>query len=109
MWTGRHEAHLTVDGPGDAPDLAIRLDAVLDRLAVAGVRHLVLDLHRLTGDDTGVLELLAATWHRLGRRGGRLEIHGLRHRLVTRPEVTAFPEIFGGLVTAGRPTGLDGP
>ena len=66
------------------------------------IRHVVLDLHRLTGDDTGVLELLAATWHRLGREGGHMEIHGLRHRLVTRPEVADFPEIFGGLLPAGE-------
>lgn len=94
MWTSRHEAHLTIDGGGEG-DVVDRLDKVLDRLLHADVRHLVVSVHRLTGDDTAVLELLAATCHRMWARRGTMEINGLRHRLVTQPEVDAFPEVFG--------------
>jgi anti-anti-sigma regulatory factor len=96
MWTGRHEAHLTIDGVSDG-DLIRRLDDALERLLQAGVRHLAVNLYRLTGDDTDVLELLAATCHRLWAKRGVMEIRGLRHRLITNPEVTAFPEVFGTL------------
>lgn len=96
VWISRREAHLTVDGTGDG-EVVGRLDSVLERLLLAGASHLVVDLHRLTGDDTDVLELLAATCHRIWARDGVLEIRGLRDRLVSRPEVSAFPEVFGDL------------
>lgn len=101
MWTGRHEAQLTIDGAGGDPELVSRLDSVLDKLLDAGASHVVVDLHRLTGEDHAVLELLAATCHRLWDRGGVLEVHGLRDRLLSRPEVSSFPEVFGELQHQG--------
>ena len=98
MWIDRREAHVTVDGSAD-DDLVVRLDSVLDRLLDAQACHLIVDVHRLTGDDTDVLELLAATCHRLWARRGTMEVNGMRDRLISQPEVRAFPELFGDLAT----------
>lgn len=96
MWAGRDEAYVTLDG-SVAVDVLERLDRVLERLLHAGATHLIVDLHRLTGDDRAVLELLAATCHRLWARRGTMTVHGLRDRLISRPEVNAFPEVFGNV------------
>lgn len=109
VWTARYEVHLTVDGHGGDPALILGLDAVLEGLLHAGAAHLVIDLHRLTGEDAAVLELLAATCHRLWRRQGKLEVHGLRDRLATRPEVLAFPEVFGVVSRTGLGDRAAGP
>lgn len=87
---------MTADGRGDA-DMVSRLEDTLERLLRAGARHVVVDVHRLTGDDSGILELLAATCHRIWSLGGSMEVVGLRDRLVFRPEVAAFPKLFGRL------------
>ncbi|GLZ48938.1 hypothetical protein Acsp06_51230 [Actinomycetospora sp. NBRC 106375] len=102
MWTIRHHAQVTVDGHADA-DAVERLDRALDLIMRAHGRHITVDLTRLEGRDADVLEVLAATWHRLSRAGGRLHVVGLRRRLITDPEVSAFPEVFGRPRFPARP------
>lgn len=98
MWTARDAAQVTVDGRADA-DAADRLERVLDGLLDAYVCHLTVDLSRVRGDDVELVELLAATCYRLWWRGGCLHVFGLGRRLVSRPEVEAFPEVFGEVPT----------
>lgn len=96
MWTGYTSVQVFVDGRADH-DALERLERVLDLLVVARASHVCVDLTRLDGPDTPVLELLAALCHRLWRRRGRLHIIGLQRRLCSSPEVAAFPEVFGDL------------
>jgi anti-anti-sigma regulatory factor len=96
MWASRDEAYVTLDGAVVA-DVLERLDRAIERLLHAGAIHMIIDLHRLTGDDRAVLELLAAACRQLWARRGTMSIHGLRDRLISRPEVSAFPEVFGNV------------
>ncbi|WP_133827714.1 hypothetical protein [Actinomycetospora succinea] len=102
MWTIRHHAQVTVDGHADG-DAVERLDRALNLIMRAHGLHITVDLTRLQGRDVDVLEVLAATWHRLSHAGGRLHVVGLRRRLVTDPEVSAFPEVFGRPRSPTRP------
>ena len=106
MWSSRREVHLMVHGAAD-PDLVARLDTELQDVLSAGATHVVVDLHRLAGNDTAILELLAATCHQLWRIQGVMEVAGVRDRLATSPEVGSFPEVFGDVTTPGtRPSVL---
>ena len=107
-WTSSHRALLTVQGRS-GEELSRRLDGALERLLHADLHHLVVDLHRLTGNDAEVLELLAATCHRVWARNGVMEIRGLQHRLVSRPEVRAFPEVFGTIEDGDEQVVTDWP
>jgi anti-anti-sigma regulatory factor len=106
MWTCRREVHLSVQGTaGD--DLLEALDHELQHVLAAGATHLVVSLHGLGGTDAEILELLAATCHRLWRVEGIMEIVGIRDRLVSSPEVVTLPEVFGDLTDVGtRPPAL---
>jgi hypothetical protein len=81
MWTGHHKVHVRLYGDADADaDLVVRLDGILSQLLQAGAAHLVVHLDRLTGDDTGIVDLLARTCQRLWLRRGVMETVGLRDR-----------------------------
>jgi anti-anti-sigma regulatory factor len=98
IWPSRREVHLSVQGSGD-DDLSERLDRELQRVLNAGALHVVVNLHRLSGNDRAVLELLAATCHRLWRVRGVMEINGVRDRLATSVEVRTLPEVFGDITS----------
>jgi hypothetical protein len=54
MWSGRREVHLMVHGTADL-DLVWSLARELQDVLAGGATHVVVDLHRLAGNDTAVL------------------------------------------------------
>lgn len=101
VWTTGDAVQVLLTGWA-RPPLVESLERAVDDLIRAGGRHLRVDLTRLQGRDVPVLELLAALSHRLRWAGGCLHVDGLGRRLVTAPEVSSFPELFGEVAT--RPT-----
>jgi hypothetical protein len=106
VWTSADAVQVLLTG-GARPPLVETLERVLDDLIRLGGRHLRVDLTRLQGCDVPVLEMLAAVSHRLRWAGGCLHVDGLERRLVSAPEVSWFPELFGE-VAAPRPAGTAG-
>jgi anti-anti-sigma regulatory factor len=112
LWTGADVVQVVLAG-WVCPELVEALERAVDDLFRGGGRHLTIDLTRLQGSDVPVLELLAALSHRLRRADGCLHTEGLDRRLVSRPEVSAFPELFGDVGhpdpvpvgAGGRPVG----
>ncbi|MFC5142449.1 hypothetical protein ACFPK1_29780 [Actinomycetospora rhizophila] len=105
VWTAGDVVQILLTGWA-RPPLMDSLERAVDDLIRAGGRHLSVDLTRLRGSDAPVLELLAALSHRFRWAGGCLHVEGLGRRLVSAPEVSSFPELFGD-VAAAPPMGAD--
>jgi anti-anti-sigma regulatory factor len=99
-WTWHERRNALVTVHGDPDDWAVeRLDHVLQTLVDGGAETLTVDIARVDGADSRLLEPMARACRQLWRRRGSMHLVGLRDRLASRPEVAAFPELFGTLDT----------
>jgi hypothetical protein len=101
VWTAGDAAQVLLTGWA-RPPLVDSLERVVDDLIRAGGRHLSVDLTRMQGHDSPVLELLAALSHRPRWAGDCVHIDALERRLVPAPEVSSFPELFGEVAAPRR-------